>query len=104
SSKATDPPQGGLSERSGPEHAAAPSAFDNAPVQALSGTERRRSRTYPAVGYTTSPVLKTTDGRCGKWGLCSLNRVLVGSNAIVCATVAGGGVRRSCVVAAYCFR
>ena len=22
-------------------------------------TERRRSRTYPAVGYTTSPVLKT---------------------------------------------
>jgi len=29
----------------------APSGFDR--------TERRRSRTYPAVGYTTSPVLKT---------------------------------------------
>ena len=25
----------------------------------FAGAERRRSRTYPAVGYTTSPVLKT---------------------------------------------
>ncbi len=27
-------------------------------------TERRRSRTYPAVGYTTSPVLKVCRDRC----------------------------------------
>jgi len=28
-------------------------------------TERRRSRTYPAVGYTTSPVLKVYEKGCG---------------------------------------
>ncbi len=34
-------------------------------VHTVSGsTERRRSRTYPAVGYTTSPVLKVCRSRC----------------------------------------
>src|SRR5207247_6535054 len=28
-------------------------------LQGLLRSQRRRSRTYPAVGYTTSPVLKT---------------------------------------------
>jgi hypothetical protein len=31
----------------------------NAACRRIPATERRRSRTYPAVGYTTSPVLKT---------------------------------------------
>jgi hypothetical protein len=35
------------------------SSGDEPSIQAKAGsTERRRSRTYPAVGYTTSPVLK----------------------------------------------
>src|SRR5262249_20312590 len=31
-------------------------------IASFHSTERRRSRTYPAVGYTTSPVLKTGCG------------------------------------------
>jgi hypothetical protein len=31
-------------------------------VQVLCGTERRRSRTYPAMSYAASPVLKVCYG------------------------------------------
>ncbi len=36
----------------------------------LRSTERRRSRTYPAVGYTTSPVLKTRPALDQKMAMC----------------------------------
>ena len=51
-------------------------------------TERRRSRTYRAVGYTTAPVLKTISRSCHLQGIpCSS-----GACAPVCAPVESSGI------------
>ena len=58
-----------------------------APVQGFLRAERRRSRTYPAWGYQTSPVLKTLIRRRWKSGVCSQSALTWGWRAIECATV-----------------
>jgi hypothetical protein len=59
----------------------------------VSSTERRRSRTYSAVGCTTWPVLKTGwatgPGRSGYDSSCRFNEVVRRGLAIIAAAIAG---------------